>query len=129
MAEYFDVLDDKGNKTGKTKLRSEVHRDGDWHRSVHVWLLNSEGELLIQRRVPTKDSHPNKWTMSAGGHVSAGQSITEAALREMREEIGLEVREEDIEFLFSVCYQNVSQNGTFIDNEYDDVMVVEEETK
>ena len=54
--EYFDVLDENGNKTGKLKLRNEVHRDGDWHRGVHVWIINSFGELLLQRRSPNKEN-------------------------------------------------------------------------
>lgn len=44
--EYFEVLDEKGNKIGKVKLRSEVHRDGDWHKAVDVWIFNSKSELL-----------------------------------------------------------------------------------
>lgn len=54
--EYFDILDDNGNKTGKIKLRSEVHRDGDWHKAVHIWILNQSGDILLQRRSATKDS-------------------------------------------------------------------------
>ena len=52
--EYLDILDEQGNKTGKTKLRSEVHHDGDWHKSVHIWILNSKGDVLLQRRSLTK---------------------------------------------------------------------------
>ena len=44
--EYFDILDENGNKTGQTKLRSEVHRDGDWHKAVHIWIFNDKGEAL-----------------------------------------------------------------------------------
>ena len=58
--EYFDILDDNGNKTGKIKLRSEVHRDGDWHKAVHIWILNQSGDILLQRRSATKDSNPKK---------------------------------------------------------------------
>lgn len=41
--EYFDVLDSNGHKTGRIKLRSEVHRDGDWHRAVNIWIVNGGG--------------------------------------------------------------------------------------
>jgi len=41
MEEYLDILDAHGNKIGQTKEKSQVHKDGDWHRSVHVWFLNS----------------------------------------------------------------------------------------
>lgn len=52
--EYFDILDENGNKIGKTKLRSEVHRDGDWHKAVHIWILNNNGDVLLQRRCAKK---------------------------------------------------------------------------
>lgn len=41
--EYFDVLDSEGHKTGRIKLRSAVHRDGDWHRAVNIWIVNGGG--------------------------------------------------------------------------------------
>jgi len=56
-------------------LRSEVHRDGDYHRAVHVWIYSeSTGELLLQRRADCKDSWPGKWDISSAGHISAGDS-------------------------------------------------------
>ena len=48
MEEYFDILDENGKKTGKTKLRKEVHKDGDWHKAVHVWIINDKNEILLQ---------------------------------------------------------------------------------
>ena len=45
--EYFDVLDSNGHKTGRIKLRSEVHRDGDWHRAVNIWIVNGGGCFLV----------------------------------------------------------------------------------
>ena len=45
--EYFDILDGNENKTGKTKLGSEVHRDGDRHRAVHIWIINNKFEILF----------------------------------------------------------------------------------
>jgi isopentenyldiphosphate isomerase len=54
---------------------TQVHRDGDWHRSVHIWVLNSEkGELLMQKRVAFKDSWPSHWDIGCAGHVSAGDT-------------------------------------------------------
>ena len=57
--EDFDLLDENGNKTGKTKLRTEVHRNGDWHKAVHIWIINNKGDVLLQRRCATKDSDSN----------------------------------------------------------------------
>jgi 8-oxo-dGTP diphosphatase len=56
--EYVDVLDSSGRPIGKMKPKSEVHRDGDWHGAAHLWILNREGQILIQRRSPTKENWP-----------------------------------------------------------------------
>ena len=86
MAEFFDVLDENGNKTGKIKLRKEVHRDGDWHRSVHIWVINENGDVLLQRRAVDKDSNPNMLDISSAGHLSAGDESIDGAIREIKEE-------------------------------------------
>ena len=55
--------------------RSAVHRDGDYHRAVHVWIYaESTQELLLQRRADCKDSWPGLWDISSAGHISAGDS-------------------------------------------------------
>lgn len=123
--EYVDVLDEKGNKTGEKKLRSEVHRDGDWHESAHVWIINSRRELLIQKRSPNKDSHPNEWDISSAGHIPAGCSIIDSAARELEEELGIKLQEKDFEYLFTVKSQKALNEGTFINNEFHNVYFVE----
>ena len=70
--ENLDVLDNQGNKTGEIKSRDEVHKKGLWHRTVHIWIINSNNDILMQLRSPEKKSNPNKWTTSASGHLSAG---------------------------------------------------------
>lgn len=72
--EYFDILDSNGKPTGKSKPRSKVHQDGDWHACVHVWFINYEKkEVLVQKRVKTKDSWPGYYDISVAGHLSAGK--------------------------------------------------------
>jgi isopentenyldiphosphate isomerase len=57
--EYIDILDESGKPTGEKKSKKEVHEKGYWHRVVHLWLLNSRQELLIQKRSHEKDSYPD----------------------------------------------------------------------
>ena len=122
--EYFDVVDESGRPTGTAKARAEVHRDGDWHRTVHVWVRNRRGELLIQKRATGKDSNPGLWDISAAGHISTGEMSLEAALKETREELGLELAEADLQFLFAVQQRAVDSSGTFVDHEFQDVYMV-----
>ena len=91
MDEYFDVLDKEGKMTGIKKLRREVHRDGDWHKTIHIWIINKNGDILLQRRCANKDSHPNMLDISCAGHLTSGDDSLTGALRELKEETNLEV--------------------------------------
>jgi isopentenyldiphosphate isomerase len=90
--EPFDVLLADGAPTGIIKPRAAVHRDGDWHRALHIWVAGRDesGEpfLIFQRRSPAKDSWPDHFDTTVGGHFRAGETLTEA-MREIEEEIGL----------------------------------------
>lgn len=96
--EQFEVLDATGHKTGIIKSRAAVHRDGDWHRSTLIWVVNPDQEVLLQKRSAHKDSYPSMWDLS-GGHVVAGETSRSAAADELREEIGLAINPTDLEFL------------------------------
>jgi len=119
--EYIDILDKDGNKTGLTKPKPEIHKNGDWHRASHIWIINFQNELLIQRRSSTKENYPNLWDISAAGHISAGEDSITSALRETKEELGLKLDKEDVQYLFSTIEQVVLNNGAYIDNEIGDV--------
>ena len=126
MEEYVDVLDNAGKPTGERKLKSAVHRDGDRHKAAHVWLMNPRGELLIQLRAAVKENHPNLWDTSYAGHVSAGETSLDAVVREGEEELGIAVKKEDAEFLFTVDGPRVLLNGDkYIDHEFNDIYLVQ----
>jgi isopentenyldiphosphate isomerase len=124
--ELIDILDAQGNKTGRVKPKSLVHRDGDWHRAVHVWLLTSSNQVLLQRRSRSKENNPGKWDVSVAGHLSAGEGSVQAALRETREEIGLILQADDLRYQFTVTQEQVLNNGTYIDREFHDVYFVKQ---
>jgi isopentenyldiphosphate isomerase len=90
--EPFDVLLAGGSPTGRVKPRAQIHRDGDWHRALHVWVagLDERGIpfLMFQRRSPHKDTWPNRLDATVGGHFRAGETFAET-LREIEEEIGI----------------------------------------
>ncbi len=130
MAEYFDVLTETGEKTGRIKERGQVHRDGDWHRAARVWLVRlseKEGKIcpqvLLQKRSRRKDSYPGLWDVSAAGHVSAGETVEEAALRETEEEIGVVLLPSELIPLFSMRSESrwESRGEWFLDREHHQV--------
>lgn len=86
--ELFDVCDAEDHVIGQA-TRAEVHARQLLHRAVHIWIFRSDGRLVTQRRSATKDQYPSTLTSSASGHVDAGEDYLSAALRELREELGL----------------------------------------
>ncbi len=88
MEELFDTFDDEGEFVGLLP-RSEVHRSGAWHRSVHVLVFRSNGEVIVQRRADRKDLYPGLLDYSVGEHLQPGEDYEEAAIRGLHEELGI----------------------------------------
>jgi isopentenyldiphosphate isomerase len=89
--ELFDVVNEDGSPTGIVKRRADVHRDGDWHRAIHVWIHGvHEGTpfMLFNLRGRHKDTWPEVLDVTVGGHLAAGETV-EQAYREIEEEIGI----------------------------------------
>lgn len=128
MKEYFDVLDENGNLTGEKKLRKDVHRDGDWHKAVHIWIINEKGEILLQRRCATKDSNPNMLDISCAGHLSSGDNSLQGALRELKEELNIEVNEDELQYI-KTLKRSSKYTATFINNEFDDLYILRTDKK
>ena len=127
--ERFDVVLPDGTPTGRTKTRAEVHRDGDWHRSVHVWVagVGEDGApfLLFQRRSLGKDTWPGRLDATVGGHYRAGEGLAQA-LREVEEEIGVGVAEEDLRRLgLRVCVSEAEPGVR--DHELQDVFLLRDD--
>ena len=100
MEEYFDVLSEKGEYTGKIESRKDCHKLGLWHRAVVVFIISLDNQkVLLQKRSATKRMWPNLWDVTAGGHVLSGELGYESVIREAKEEIGITVKEEDLVFL------------------------------
>lgn len=123
--EYLDILDRKGNKTGEKKPRKEVHSKGYWHKGVHIWIINSKKELLVQRRSSNKDVYPNKLYISVAGHPISGEDEIESIKREFEEEIGVKLDTKRLEYLFTYSQEVVENNGQFLDNQFYDVYLIE----
>ena len=99
--EIIDLYDSKKQKLNKTMERSAGEpADGEFKLSVHTWILNSKGELLIQKRNESLKRNPGKWAFT-GGAVDTNETSLNGAKREVKEEIGIEVKDEEIEYLLS----------------------------
>ncbi|MDZ7802147.1 MAG: NUDIX domain-containing protein [Trueperaceae bacterium] len=119
--ELLDVLDEAGRPTGHTKPRAAVHRDGDWHRAFHLWIVDGDDHVLLQRRSPHKDLAGGKLDVTVGGHLRAGEYWPNA-LREVEEELGLRVEVRDIDALGTFREERVYQRA--VDREFHEVFVM-----
>jgi isopentenyldiphosphate isomerase len=87
--EIFDVVNAQDEVIGQAPRR-EVHARGLWHRAVHVLVFNAQGGVFLQKRSMLKDIAKGKWDSSASGHLDTGEDYDACAVRELREEIGLQ---------------------------------------
>ena len=124
MIELIDVLTPDGQPTGARKPKDAIHRDGDWHRAAHVWIIAPDGRILLQRRSPRKENNPGLWDVSAAGHLSAGESAAGAAVRETFEELGLTIAPSDLQVLTTLRESCILNNNTYYDNEFHEIFLV-----
>lgn len=89
MSEFWDIYDKNRKLTGRTVERGKPMRQDEYHIVVNVWIKNSKGQWLISKRTANKH-FPLLWEPT-GGSAVAGESSFDAALRETREELGIEL--------------------------------------
>lgn len=135
-SEWGDAYFPSPTPTGQSKTRRLIHREGDWHRSVQIWIVqksNGAVRVLLQRRSKYKDTHPDMLDVSCAGHIDSGEDVVESALRELQEELGgmgnLNYTIHDLErskafIVTSSIKGETRQYGSFVCNEYQDVFIL-----
>lgn len=125
--ELIDVLDENGIKIGQVLPRSEVHKQGLWHRIIVVAIVNEKNEILLQQRSHNKEKNPDMWDISVTGHLSAGQDSLMAATREISEEVsvslGYSVDVKDFRYMFSYRKEQFVNENHF-DRQYYDFFIL-----
>ncbi|MAU31047.1 MAG: hydrolase [Flavobacteriaceae bacterium] len=114
--EFLEVYSPEGTKTGQKKSKSEIHRKGLFHSTVHVWIFTEEGNILIQKRSKKKELNPGVWDVSVAGHVKFNENIKKAAKRETLEETGININTKDL--LKIGVYRSINIHPTAIDKEF-----------
>lgn len=88
MVEYLDVVAENNQIIGK-ETRKKIHGSGLWHRGVHVLVIDTKGLLTLQLRSPSKDKFPNHYDCSVSEHLKRGETYEAAAIRGLKEELGI----------------------------------------
>ena len=120
MDELIDIFDEN-QKFIKKEMKSVAHAKGDWHKSIHAYLINDNNEIIIQKRSADKELYPNIWDVSFAGHVGAGEDTTTSAIRECEEELGIKLQKSEITYLFT--NPEKLKWGNVISNEFVDVFI------
>ena len=128
MEEYVDILDENGRPTQSTLLKKEAHRLGHFHATVHVWCYSKSGKILLHQRGKDKKTFPLLWDVSVAGHVSAGESIEKAALREVAEEIGIRIESPQL-IPLEILKTEHRHAADFIDREFNHMFLCEIDTQ
>ena len=124
-AELLDVVDDN-DQVIDCLPRHQIHAAGIRHRAVHILVFNQIGEFFLQKRSMKKDLNKGLWDTSAAGHVDAGEDYVGTAIREAKEELGVDLEnklqplfklspEPDLGMEFIQVYQSI-HNGPFVLN-------------
>lgn len=107
--ELWDILDENGNQTGRTIERGKPLQAGEYMLAVHIYIVNSKGEYLMQKRSRTKEVLPGVWD-TTGGAVTSGEGSRLGALREVEEEIGIKLTLEELEYV-----ARIQREQSFVD--------------
>lgn len=120
--EQFDVLNELGEFTGKIATREECHKNGLWHRAVYGFIIDKDKNILLQKRSKNKKLWPDMWDVTVGGHVIAGEFGRQALIRETKEELGIDISDDEVKYLVGSTSIN-NQNG-IINKHYNECYLI-----
>lgn len=113
------VLINENDEVKGLMEKMQAHKTGLLHRAFSVFLFNNQGEMLLQKRAAHKYHSPNQWTNAVCSHPRDGESYKDAALRRLKEELGIEV---EIDHKFFFIYKADVGDGLW-EHELDHVFV------
>ena len=122
MEEKFDVLNEFGEFTGQVATREECHTKGLWHRAVYGFVIDKESNVLLQKRSANKKLWSNLWDVTVGGHVDSGEFGRQALIREIKEELGIDVNDDEVKYMLGST--SINTKGNIINKHYNECYII-----
>lgn len=120
--EFFDILNEQGQYIHQVASRDDCHKKGLWHKAVVVFIISNDNKrVLLQKRSATKKLWPNLWDITAGGHVLSKEFGYQSVIRETKEEIGITLKKEDLEFIGGTISENIK--GDIINRHFNEFFI------
>ena len=112
--ELIDIYDSDMNLLGISS-KQQAHQEGLWHKTGHCWIITEDGNIWLQLRGSDKQLYPNLLDISCAGHIQIGESTKSGTLREIEEEIGIHLEENNLEKMFThkLVFDNPYKNREF----------------
>lgn len=120
--ELIQIVDENGNFTGQIIDKEEAHDKNLLHNEVAAFIINDKEQVLLQKRSANKKLWPNLWDVTVGGHVDSGEFGRQALIREIKEELGIDVNEDEIKYMLGSTSKNIS--GNIINNHYNECYII-----
>lgn len=135
--ELIFVVDENNNPVEPEK-RSLAHKNGLWHRTSGVWIINKKKQILCQKRSRKKDVKPGMWEAFFGGHLAPNEDYKDNAANEVEEELGIKIEKENLlpykilksdkpthkefQYIFAFILEEESKDFNFEKDEIDELM-------
>lgn len=115
MEDKLEIINENDEVIG-LETRAKVHQDGLLHREIHIWFLTPKGEIIFQHRAKDKDTYPDKLDATVGGHVDPAMSYEDTAIKECKEETGIDIDLNKLVFLRKMRKRGVDEDTKKINN-------------
>lgn len=125
--EQIEIFDGLGRPTGQAADRSRLHIEGIWHSSTHVWFIDKDNKILLQKRSMQKKIFPGLWVAPVSGHITFGSNAVDTALQEASEELDIKLTESDMFFQSIIRGVADDQNSGLKEREYINVFIITKE--
>ena len=123
--ELVDILDSEGRPTGKTSDITTIHANGWIYAGVHVGLYTKSGKVVLEKRSSSIIFSPSLWDIGVGGAVNSGETPEEAIIREVKEELGLNLEPTKLKKLFVFNYDHYLPHYGFHNHHFTHTFIAE----